>query len=554
MKDFITKMMCLFLLLMIGTWSVKAQTPMQAEHITANDSYMQGVDANEASYAPVKRLGREPIYDNGPMVTHPGAGPGGTDYSALHAGENILATGFYQPSGLTLADDFTLEESVSITEMEFYGIQQGSTTSSIFTGVYVEIYDGPPNEGGTKIFGDMTTNRIISSEFSGIYRTTSDLSSTVIPIMRVVADVQIDLPAGTYWVSVATTGQALSIPYTYGNPCSSPEGIVVGNGLNYSSSGWIPWIDSDGTGTRYALPFKIHGTVASGGEEPMYDTYAPPTNVTASATGNNVKVSWKAPEGVQPPTYAGWLTRSSGVYNTAIGYTGGFNTGQVIECYARFTPDELMDYEITNRNKISQFSWYGANGEITAGVAYKVKIYQGGSVIGATVNPGTLVYEQDIPAITAGAWNDIALTTPVSIDVSKELWFGISITITSSGYAFIMTLDNAGDADYTKNLVNMDGGWSRLYDLASSFAPYNWMTRAYIVDANGKGIALGNNEEKNSKAITYYYLDQYEVYCNDALVGITTGTNFVHQNAMLKDGALNYCVKSVFNDGGKSEA
>ena len=65
---------------------------------------------------------------------------------------------------------------------------------------------------------------------------------------------------------------------------------------------------------------------------------------------------------------------------------------------------------------------------------------------------------------------------------------------------------------------------------------------------------LQSNGGKAGRASSNFYLEQYEVFCNDKLIGTTTGTGFLHKNAMLFNGDLNYCVKSVYHDGGKSDS
>lgn len=213
--------------------------------------------------------GKPVVYNNGPMVTHPGEGPDGADRSFLHPEELTLGMNYCHSTQCYITDDFTLDDRTFITEMEFYGIQANAATNNIFTAIYVEIYDGPPHDGGTKIFGDMTTNRFISSEFSGIYRTASDLSMEI-PIMNIIADMSVELEAGTYWVLAAPEGDP-SLGISYGNPCSSPEGIFEGNAMLYNPElgGWGPFNDAFGTKIQYALPFIIYGKE----EAPLYNVY-----------------------------------------------------------------------------------------------------------------------------------------------------------------------------------------------------------------------------------------------------------------------------------------
>ena len=57
---------------------------------------------------------------------------------------------------------------------------------------------------------------------------------------------------------------------------------------------------------------------------------------------------------------------------------------------------------------------------------YKAVVYQGGSNNG-DFNPGTLVFSQDISlsSLNMNSWNTITLNTPIVVNATQELWFGI---------------------------------------------------------------------------------------------------------------------------------
>jgi hypothetical protein len=269
----------------------KPQVTDETSHLKANGVVLSVIPDGKPFVSPPK-LSRGVIYDNGPIITHPGVGPGGTDYSSLKPGQNILGTGFTHSLNYKLADDFTLSNPSILTEIDFYGIQQGTNTTHVFTAVYVEIYNGAPNAGGTLIWGDMTTNRLISSNFSGIYRTNGPSSpSMVIPIMTIKADIGgLSLPAGTYWVAVSTVGASIS-PYTFGNPVTVWNGNPSNpNGLKFQTAGWQPWLDDDGTWEALALPFVIYGP-----DDP--NLAAVPTNLVAAPVGitTKCKLTWTNP-------------------------------------------------------------------------------------------------------------------------------------------------------------------------------------------------------------------------------------------------------------------
>ncbi len=115
------------------------------------------------------------LFDNGPLVTHPGGGAGGADASALQTALTLTLYGFGAQisAGNSMADDFIISGADwEITEMQFFTYQTGSTTTSTINDLRVQIYNGPPNAGGTVIWGDLTTNRLSSTSWTNIYRVT----------------------------------------------------------------------------------------------------------------------------------------------------------------------------------------------------------------------------------------------------------------------------------------------------------------------------------------------------------------------------------------------
>ncbi|QLQ04847.1 MAG: hypothetical protein HZY76_01175 [Anaerolineae bacterium] len=141
------------------------------------------------------------LYDNGPLVTHPGGGAGGADASALQTalGNSTYGFGHAISSGYRMADDFTVTGSGwNITTITFYAYQTGSTTTSTINNVNLRIWNGVPGVGSI-VFGDTTTNRLASSSQSNIYRVLdTGLGDTARPIMADVVTVNTFLgPAPT---------------------------------------------------------------------------------------------------------------------------------------------------------------------------------------------------------------------------------------------------------------------------------------------------------------------------------------------------------------------
>jgi hypothetical protein len=202
------------------------------------------------------------LWDNGPLVTHPGGGAAGADASAVQTslGMNILGFGHQWALGYSVADDFTVTDASGweIDTITFFAYQTGSTTASTITGVYVRIWDGPPDAGGTVIWGDQTTNRMQSTGWSNIYRVNdTTLATTNRPVMANDAAIGTTLAQGTYWVEWSTDGTLSSGPWA--PPVTILGQTATGNALQYITA-WAALTDS-GTLTPQGMPFIIHGSV-----------------------------------------------------------------------------------------------------------------------------------------------------------------------------------------------------------------------------------------------------------------------------------------------------
>jgi len=205
------------------------------------------------------------LYDNGPLVTHPGGGGGGNDASALQTalGMGTYGFGFQSTVPNRMADDFTVTDAGGwdVQSITFFGYQTGSGTTSTFTDVYVQIWNGDPSAGGSVIWGDYVTNRLANTAWTNIYRVLdTGLTDTQRPIMAIVATIGTTLAQGTYWVDFSTAGSGASGPWA--PPISILGQTTTGNGLQYTASSgiWNPALDT-GSATQQGLPFIIEGVV-----------------------------------------------------------------------------------------------------------------------------------------------------------------------------------------------------------------------------------------------------------------------------------------------------
>ncbi|MFN3694113.1 MAG: hypothetical protein ACK4UV_03815, partial [Ignavibacterium sp.] len=237
------------------------------------------------------------LYDNGPFVTNPGGGPGGSDGSVLQnttLGLNTLGFSWSRSASIFIADNFTVPDGTnwSIDSLRFFGYQTGSSTTSSFTSLYVTIYKGNPAYGLSQVYGDTTTNRLSNTYWTGAYRYAESNIGTTRPIMAVVASTPgLNLSSGEYWVLVSAGGSLSSGPWM--PPISIVGEPNTGNALQQISGGWQELIDN-GVLTNQGIPFKVFGsTVAPSG--PGSAKNPSPYDGSVIATYPNVTLSWVNP-------------------------------------------------------------------------------------------------------------------------------------------------------------------------------------------------------------------------------------------------------------------
>lgn len=212
------------------------------------------------------------LWDNGPLVTTPGGGFGGADVSERQTllGERVIGYAHYPwsppvPPYIRIEDDFTIADPAGwqIDTIKFFAYQTGSSTQSTITAVNLRIWDGHPRHAESSVvFGDTTTNRMISTTWSGIYRA-DDVAplNTERPIMENVVEVNAVLGPGTYWLDWQCDGTLDSGPW-------APPVSLAGGTHPPGANAW-QWINTydweqlwdSGSNTPDDLPFVIHGTV-----------------------------------------------------------------------------------------------------------------------------------------------------------------------------------------------------------------------------------------------------------------------------------------------------
>ncbi|MFO1055314.1 MAG: hypothetical protein U1F36_24095 [Planctomycetota bacterium] len=229
----------------------------------ASSQPQSGVRLDAGRNVRVPQPALQVLYDNGPIVTHPGAGFGGADESRLQNSSLLMSTlGFtINNASFRLADDFTVTDCPwYVTEFNFFGYQTNSTTTSTFTAGYIRIWNGDPSLASSSVvFGDVTTNRLIATGFSNTYRTTeTSIGNSARPIMRSRIRAGVVLQPGTYWVEVGLSGSLASGPFS--PPVTITGSTAAGNGLqlNVAAGTWVPMTDA-GSAAQQQLAFNVVG-------------------------------------------------------------------------------------------------------------------------------------------------------------------------------------------------------------------------------------------------------------------------------------------------------
>jgi len=271
MKNFtfiITLLLPLFVLSNLNAQNVQQTTAYESAKSSSEAVYSSEIFTPVITPLPKLDIAGDKgiqLFNNGPWVNAPGAGPGGSDLSIL---EDVTLTmssfghGFQASASNRVADEFTVSATAwTIDSIIIFGYQTGSTTAtSTFTSANLRIWDGSPGTSSNIVWGDITTNRLTNSYWSGVYRVLeSDQSGTTRPIFRLVcATPGLMLSNGTYWVDYQTAGSLSSGPWA--PPIVILGNSTTGNAVQYTSTGWAAIMD---VGTQ-GLPFIIYGSIGTG--------------------------------------------------------------------------------------------------------------------------------------------------------------------------------------------------------------------------------------------------------------------------------------------------
>lgn len=164
-------------------------------------------------------------------------------------------------SNVWVGDRITLSDTTRISEMEVYAFQNDFSTTSPFTGLYIQIYQGSPADS-VLVWGNADSNLMTATAFTGCYRgleSNSMIFNLRRPIMSLTASgLDIELSPGTYYfvwsVSVSNTINPVAIPH-----CEPVVGNTGDYGMLYTEDhGWHTMHDG-GSGEPFGFAFHLTG-------------------------------------------------------------------------------------------------------------------------------------------------------------------------------------------------------------------------------------------------------------------------------------------------------
>lgn len=257
------------LFLLLAALLVAAPTVLAQSAELHSQTPATAMKPTEGGTAPIStyRGGPAILFDQLQLVTNPGAGPEGADASALQTalGLDTYGAGVQLSASNSIADEFEVPagDGWTVTDFVFFSYQTGASAgSSPFTDVVVQIWDGSPdNPASTIVAGNLTTNVLSNTEFSGIYRSIdTDVGASNRPIFANTATIAPTfLAPGTYWVQWSLAGTLASGPWQ--PPVTISGTLETGNALQFlgSTSTWQPFLDGGAAAAPQGAPFQVLG-------------------------------------------------------------------------------------------------------------------------------------------------------------------------------------------------------------------------------------------------------------------------------------------------------
>lgn len=216
------------------------------------------------------------------------------------------------------------------------------------------------------------------------------------------------------------------------------------------------------------------------------------------------ELQWYGPDGCGIDEWIHW--------DDLVNSGNSIGTGDTVEfdVAARWTPAQLVHY---NYASIYSIAFFPAEPAAT----YHVRVWAG-------AGPDTMIVDQVVVAPLIGQWNYVSLTSPMLLDISKELWVGYYIS-TTTGYP--AGVDDGPAINGYGNMMYYDSTWSTLLEINPDL-DFNWNIACHLIAENSNGSDLYYNlyRETNQGGFQFY--------------GASETNDFLDSNIVLSDV---YCYK-----------
>ncbi len=201
------------------------------------------------------------------------AGYGGAPASCAFTGGIVEGWEMNRSRGQWLSDVFSIpaDSTWTFDTVIIYGLQKFSGTTSTFISCNLQLYNSAPGLGGTVIWGDTSTNVLVSTGFTGIYRVdtgapSGGLTGTERPIMYLKLHLSPapHLNGGTYWLSWSALGTLSDTGTTSSPPKVLPARINPPGqmGRQYYNGVWDSVVD-DGQIEGFNMIIKAKAGIES---------------------------------------------------------------------------------------------------------------------------------------------------------------------------------------------------------------------------------------------------------------------------------------------------
>jgi len=185
-----------------------------------------------------------------------------------------------------------------------------------------------------------------------------------------------------------------------------------------------------------------------------------PVALTATQNGTEVDLAWTAPATPDFETMAYCGEEN----NDAI----GFGEPADFDIATRWTLPELLPYHGMYLSEVEFFAY-------EAECEYSVRVWTG-------ANATNLIVDEVVVAPIIGEWNSFALPTPIQVDMTQELWFGLRCNTQGTHPA---PVDMGPAVGGYGDMIKSGSTWDSIFESSAGSINGNWNIRGkavYTVD------------------------------------------------------------------------